>query len=263
MSFLKVLDAAERSRLVKRYQGEEYVFPLIMSVLSGRQEGVVYANKPESPEVFFVEHKFGFSQICGELDTCFAEALADYLFVRQDFAPGKIRCYAPGRADYFTQGSELCERSSRARFRLVGSIPDEAEPPDADCVEIHSGNFDEINARFGIDLSNRFWRSREDFLAHAFGAAVLCRGEVASICYSAAIADGVAEIDVATIDSARRRGLGKIAVSAFVHQCEARGVTPNWDCFTNNSGSVRLAASVGFAMHGSAYDFFTIPKAVR
>ena len=62
---------------------------------------------------------------------------------------------------------------------------------------------DEVNEQLGLDLFCRFWGPREDFFRHAFGFAVRHEGRVVSACYSAAIAEGIAEIDVATAGSAR------------------------------------------------------------
>jgi RimJ/RimL family protein N-acetyltransferase len=37
-------------------------------------------------------------------------------------------------------------------------------------------------------------------------------------------------------------------------------VSPLWDCFTNNAGSMALARSCGFRPIGPAYSFYTISK---
>jgi GNAT superfamily N-acetyltransferase len=68
------------------------------------------------------------------------------------------------------------------------------------------------------------------------------------------------EIDVLTRPQHQRLGLGKLAVSRFVRRCLERGLTPVWDCFANNTASVELSRSIGFAPKAGPYPFFTIGR---
>jgi hypothetical protein len=261
MSFVRVTADARFDALADHYRQRTEFFPLIMAVLTRSQRGTVYANRMSNPEVFFVEHKFGFSQLCGEPNPEFTDALAKHLFVVQDFESPKIRCYAPHTATYLCQFAGQCARSQRMQFRL-GSTDSPSQPRgDCESVAVDNSNVDEINEVMGLQLFDRFWESRDEFLERGFGTVVTHQGRPVSLCYAAAIGDGVAEIDVATVASARMLGFGKVAVSGFLRQCRTRNLIPNWDCFTNNSGSMRLAASLGFVPHMGPYDFYTISKA--
>jgi hypothetical protein len=261
MSFQRLsAHAVLRDQLVHSYRRRERLFPLIMAVLLNQQQGEVYTDGAAEPEAYFIEHRFGFSQLCGAPGPSFAEALAEHLFVAQDFPCAKIRCYCPDHGAFFLPFALRCQHSQRAQLRRPASTP---LPPDhtrGACVAIDRTTADEVNEQLGLDLFCRFWGSGADFFRHAFGFAVRHAGRVVSACYSAAITEGIAEIDVATAGSARRQGFGRMAAAAFVRECQARGLTPSWDCFTNNPGSLGLAASLGFLPHGEPYDFVTIPR---
>jgi RimJ/RimL family protein N-acetyltransferase len=243
----------------KNYYSEKRRYPLIGAVLNSTQEGVVFANDKHHPTSFFIEHKFGFSQIFGDRDTDFYHGLRQYLFVDQAFTPQKIRLYAPDRS-YFFQG--CAELSERCQFRLKDDLMVELKPNlenlSIENVTIH--NAEKVDQIFKLDLFSRFWDNKEDFLKHGMAKVLKYHEKPASICYAATISDNIAEIDVATLPEYRKHNFGRFACSAFIRTCLDTGIVPNWDCFTNNVGSMRLAESLGFVKYGEPYAFFTLNK---
>lgn len=260
MSFVAIIDKPFRNHLLGVYRQRERCFPLIMAVLSGRQEGTIHANDPKAPSCFFVVHRFGFSELCGTPDAGFADALAQHLFVEQSFEPAKIRCYAPENADFFRRFPARCAESQRVQLCLPGPVNKPKGSDGAEPEAITAENVDEINAALGLDLFGRFWKSRSDFLTYAIGSAIRHEGRFASVCCSAAIEDGILEIDVATLPEARNKGLGKLVAYDCIQTALGRGMIPNWDCYTNNDASMRLASSLGFQPAGAPYPFFTIAR---
>lgn len=240
------------------YTREKYRYPLIAAVLDDTQDGDVFVNRDREPTVFFVVHSFGYSQVYGEVDDEFCHDLRKYLFVDQNFAQDKIRVYSPYHKQLFIDKAELSER---CQFRIFGDSELVIAPTsNIAIVNVSSENSEEINRVFGLDLFHRFWRNKEDFLLYGTGKVVSVRGEYASICYAAALADGIAEIDVATLPHYRQQHLGKYACAAFIRACRDTSVTPNWDCFTNNTRSLRLAQSLGYEPINESYCFFTITR---
>jgi RimJ/RimL family protein N-acetyltransferase len=77
-----------------------------------------------------------------------------------------------------------------------------------------------------------------------------------SLCYAAAVADGLAEVDVVTSAEFRGRGLAGVVTREFIKECLRRGVAPTWDCFDYNAGSVKLAEGLGF-VEARRYDFYS------
>ena len=115
----------------------------------------------------------------------------------------------------------------------------------------------DLNKIFPLDLDSRFWKDKKSFFNSGYGSVVYLDGELASICYSAAIFKGIAEIDIYSRTSLRKRGLAKIAAKSFINQCYEKNIIPNWDCFQNNIPSVFIAKSLGFKVVNE-YSFYTI-----
>ena len=100
---------------------------------------------------------------------------------------------------------------------------------------------------FNLGITEKFWNSKKDFLDNGFGFIVLNNlNKPVSICYAACIANNEAEIDVATLNDFQQKGLAKVAVSAFVEHCVNNKIGANWDCFEDNTGSLRTALSLNF-----------------
>ena len=211
------------------YQTLEEFFPLIGAVLSNDQDGVVYTNNAEAPTQFYVEHKFGFSQIFGLHDHQFESDLRSYLLLDKQFLPSKIRLYTPYYPEFLLLQQPGVLRSERQRFIL---------DPSYDLTSLQ--NLKNIDQNIRIASVNH--------------------EKPAAICYAAAVADNRAEIDVMTLPEFRNLGLGKRIVTFFNLRTLKQGIQPLWDCYTNNTASMMLCESTGFIKAKAAYPFFTINK---
>ena len=245
-------------------------FPIIGAVLEGAQPGQVFAD--QELKTAFVVNRFGFARLLeadgrGEHDA----EVAALLTASGPVLPSYILWYDPparwqARLD---ASGEKVRRRERLRFAFrEEQAPFLAQAPS--CPEGFSiramdsallGRAD----KFGLDLGGRFWPSAEAFLAGALGVCVVRDedGEIASLCYAAAVGGGSGEIDVVTDPEFRGLGLGTLAGPAFVRRCMAEGVVPAWDCFTYNEGSVKLAGKLGFVPDARyAFYSFNIPVAL-
>ena len=261
---VRLLSKPELGVAYEAYRRHDAFFPLMGAVLQDQQDGLVLADDPRSPCRFYVEHAFGFAQVFGCDNAGFDEALRHYLLVEKSFVASKARLYTPVEPA-FLRGPEFDHvRSERQRFILdpkrMDGVGDRGVSGDtgAEIRGAQSGDLAAIEARFGV--VRRFWRSDRDFLASAHAIVAWVNGEPASICYAAAVARGVAEIDVYTHPEHRRAGLGKQVVDAFSRLCLGQGLLPVWDCFTNNAGSMALCKSCGFDPLRPAYPFYTLNK---
>lgn len=254
---MRELTREGRARAFALYCQHEAFFPLIAAVLTGSQRGKAFGDDPLAPKAAYVEHAFGFAQIFGEVSPAFARALDSYLVECRQFAIAKVRLYTP-----FLPKALLAKdqwRSERRRFVLDAALF-QRSCVGLDCADIQPlppAQLEPLEATFG--LVTRFWPDAQAFLRHSLAQVALVKGEIAAICYAAAVENGRAEIDVLTSPPLRGRGLGKKVVAAFARVCQARGIAPLWDCFTNNAGSLALARSVGFVSGAGPYPFFTIP----
>jgi hypothetical protein len=125
-------------------------------------------------------------------------------------------------------------------------------------LEVTLDNIQTVEKEFGV--TTRFWSTKEDFVQYARAVVALVDGTIAAICYAAAQAERRLEIDVFTIPALRGHGIAHTTVIEFVKRSLNDGLTPLWDCFTNNVGSVALCTSVGFVPEGKPYPFFTIER---
>lgn len=249
--------------IYKIYLSSEIFFPLIAAVLLVRQDGVVYADDATAPSQAYVEHAFGFSQVFGKTVDSFEQDLERYLLVDKDFKPAKIRLYAPYLPNFLALPKHEPMRSYRQRF-IIDAESANAHDAHSELGEkislcgVDTSNVSLIEEKFGV--VGRFWRNSAEFIQGANAVVVLHEGEPASICYAAAEADHRAEIDVLTLPEYRNCGLGSVAVNEFVTRCFKLSVSPLWDCFTNNAGSMMLCRSVGFFAIRGHYPFYTINK---
>lgn len=261
------LEKKNYGAVYKLYKDLDYFFPLVAAVLLDQQDGIVFVDQVNSPTQAYVEHAFGFSQFFGRSlkPTRFLEDLKSYLVVEKQFHLEKVRLYSPSSSTSFLVESKNVALSERQRFHLDPDRFSKQRQISTKNItantKFHKIGRDDLDAIESIfQLVTRFWRTPEDFLGKANPALITYQDKFASICYSAATADGCAEIDVVTLPEYRNLGLALYAVTGFIENCHEDGTQPLWDCYTNNQGSMALAAAIGFIPHNSPYDFFTINK---
>jgi hypothetical protein len=253
-----------RADAYELYRSQSAFFPIIALTLVNEQDGVVYANRLRSPDCFYVEHSFGFSQVFGNCDLEFEESLKSYLVVNKKFASSKVRLYGPNPLSFLKSDKFLSLRSERQRFVLADSHESEVHEcgPLSDqrisIQPIRKCDLAAVDLNFGV--VGRFWRNGDDFQNRSLAMVAWNASEPVAICYAAAIADSQAEIDVITMTNFRRAGFGKQVVLAFNQRCLSLGIKPVWDCFTNNTGSMALCRSTGFSEMGPPYHFYTFGK---
>lgn len=260
---MQELSAHNKTDALEWYSRHDALFPLIGAVLQNVQLGRVFANHATSPNRFFVEHAFGFSQVFGIPDQRFDRALKLYLLQDREFHPEKIRLYTPAKPEFLDTPDLAPLRSLRQRFYLAPNRSAAQEtirslPAQVRVMGVSAAQVERIEYAFGI--VRRFWPSEQAFIEQAHSMVAWIDGQPAAICYAAAISNNQAEIDVLTAPEYRRLGLGKLVVGHFIAACRVSGVTPVWDCFANNAASIALSRSCGFVPHGAPYDFFTIPR---
>lgn len=91
-----------------------------------------------------------------------------------------------------------------------------------------------------------FWGTIPRFLKKSLGFWLMVGETIASSCEAVFIGAGEAEISISTMLEFRRRGLARLAASAFITTCLECGLTPIWGCWPENQPSVALAKSLGF-----------------
>lgn len=119
------------------------------------------------------------------------------------------------------------------------------------CKPIHEDTL-RHSSDFNESYVIKYWGSVERFLEKGFGYCIT-KSDItqsfvhASECISIFSSSAFAEVDIATNDQFRGKGLAQFNAEAFIVECLQRELTPKWDCDIHNTASIRLAGKVGFA----------------
>ncbi|HEX6182904.1 MAG TPA: GNAT family N-acetyltransferase [Pyrinomonadaceae bacterium] len=253
------------------YRASGACFPVISAVIQGRQRGQVFADGREAPGAAFVVNDFGFAYLFGEgVDEEFDTELARLLSTEGALKTSYLLWYAPPagwESRLGALGGERVRRRGRVRFEFreerAGWLGAPVVCPEGFELEPMSAGLIPKTEKFGLKLDSRFWASAADFIENGLGVCLTKDGEVVSLCYAAAVADGLAEVDVVTDAEFRGQGLAGVVTRHFIKECLRRGVAPTWDCFDYNAGSLKLAEGLGF-VETRRYDFysFNVPAAL-
>ncbi|CAN5360692.1 hypothetical protein BH10BAC4_BH10BAC4_10170 [soil metagenome] len=225
-------------------------FPLVNAVANSKQSGRIFTNGLAD---LFIIHKanFSFGKVTsGEEST---NQLIK-LFETGNNIPKYFHLYSPDSmlVNQLEALSDLFNLRKRNRIQLRYSknsiaVDSAFKLGDEYKVEIIDDvNFDQLGP-LEIDLAQKFWDSKSDFLKNGVGVCVMRNDRVpVSVCYSACLVDRVAEIDIKTAVSFQKMGFGEIVAREFVKLAIGRGIIPNWDCFDDNYASIATATKVGF-----------------
>lgn len=84
----------------------------------------------------------------------------------------------------------------------------------------------------------------EEYEEYGLGFACLCGDELAGVISTYSSYDGGIEIEIATAEKFRRRGIARANAARILLECLDRGLTPHWDAA--NTMSLALAKQLGF-----------------
>ena len=241
------------SKVLARYRGRGRVFPLILAVLEGSQRGQVFVSGESDSGAAFVVNNFGFSCLIesDEVDERFERGLTELLAARDPVRSSYLLWYEPpSRWQTKLDLYETVKRRERVRFEFrkehANYLNEPANSPAGFQLLVMTPHLLASAEKFGLKLESRFWSSADDFIAHGLGVCLVKDGEVVSLCYAAAVADELAEVDVVTDTQFRGQGLATIVAQEFNRLSVRSGITPTWDCFDYNTGSIKLAQRLGF-----------------
>jgi len=246
-----LVELKEYSEVLERYRGGGHVFPLILAVLEGSQRGQVFVS--DRSESAFVVGNFGFSCLieADEVDESFERGLAELLAARGPVRSSYLLWYEPPpRWQTKLDASESVKKRERVRFEFrkegANYINQTVSCPGGFQLQRMTPQLLTNAEKFGLGLESRFWSTTDDFIEHGLGVCLVKGDEVVSLCYGAAVAGALAEVDVVTDAEFRGQGLGTIVAQEFNRLCLQNGISPTWDCFDYNTGSMKLAERLGF-----------------
>ena len=230
---------------------------MVIACLQGYM-GNAYAeslNRPEAALIVSGEYSF----FGGDPDSKDAEVLVKNLFdVNQ--SESTIAIFPDDRPGWETRLMGITENDPEAvpRFGIVQKDYDfdynvlqgymDALPEGFELVRFDEELYHQAMAE---DWSKEFcetFASAEDYLTRGFGFAVTKDGKLVSGASTMTVYDGGAEIQVATDDAYRQRGLAMVCSAAVVWESAKRGVRPCWDAA--NLVSKKMALMLGYEYKG-------------
>lgn len=90
--------------------------------------------------------------------------------------------------------------------------------------------------------------SAEDYLSKGFGYGITYKGKLVAATSTMTVYDGGTEIQVATREDFRQKGLALPTAARFILECQKRGIRPCWDAA--NKISLHMAKKLGYEYNG-------------
>lgn len=145
----------------------------------------------------------------------------------------------------------------KSRLEAPSKLPDHLNLARIDSAFLERTDIDGVASIRA--LISHYWVSVERFFAQGLGVVLLDEAShrIITQCVAVFAAGEVCEPDIVTRPGDRLKGYGTIVARAFVERCLAEGITPGWECSSENIGSIRIATAVGFrqAMEVDTYIF--------
>lgn len=251
------------SLFARFFQDGRSDFPIINSVMLRLQDGEIFKGVVEGCEWLFVLHgsKFGELRMAGEKSQTLMDSFLSFVNMSAD-VPAYFHLYDSSALIEYCKSDNLRFRN-RTRFRFAYKNGRNVTLNPTSCSKnVRVRSLEEVDDSMlnssNLDNYLNFWSSYDNFVSKGFGAVVVDQNELpVSICYSAALDEVCAEVDVLTVDGKRGKGFGKMATMAFIEQSLNINVRPTWDCFADNYASIALAQNCGFVKYKS-YQFVSI-----
>ncbi|TGB03559.1 GNAT family N-acetyltransferase [Halobacillus salinus] len=251
----------EKYHIIKnRLQRDASFVPVFAyAVLDGSIDGTVYSES-EDLETVLVKTTNGLYFIYGDVANDKSNQWLIHQFRKSKTAGKRFTLFTASELwdallnDYLDEEAKQLKRYS-FEYLMESTSPFSLEPPRGYELKPINSTHIEQSAEFDESYYRKYWGSETDFLMKGFGFCMLHNGEVVSEGTSIFCSRDVAEIDIATNDRHRGKGLATVVSEAFIHHCLEQGLVPRWDCDVSNSASIKLAEKVGFA-HPSTYSVF-------
>lgn len=232
------------------YRIANLTFPLISMVIQEQKRGQIFVDDVVRPNSAVVVAHSGYMFFLGaDENRPFNRSLSHILETAMAIKPSPLLWYAPPRNWQFTLDAlDYGRVRRRQKVRLDFCNFENWRPSIPPGFQLSRISPDLLlkTDTLRINLHSTFWQSAEEFVESSMGVCVLSNGEVASLCYATAVADGLAEMYVETLPRFRRRGLASLVAWEFIKRCLDRGIMPTWECFEQDARSVKLAGKLGF-----------------
>ncbi len=236
------------------------------SVVENHVEGIVYADRTDNPETFYVVHPYGMSLLFGKADNdLFNQSFLNHALNREgnrkkiEFMQvyptewekklktlfGNHMVY-PKDSNLKNQRGQI-ELHRRLNYQFneerYSLLKQSSWKADFQIIPINERMYETIR---GSVVPGFYWRNAAHFTNNGIGFAIIIDGKIASFAFSAFVHDDKIEIGVETYPEYQKKSLAQYACMAMIDYCLKNERIPVWACRKGNTGSCRLAEKMGF-----------------
>jgi len=159
----------------------------------------------------------------------------DLLFTIEKNNPVEVTRYAMAQKDYEFDRKKLKD--------IMDSIPEEFE-----CKPFDEKIYNEAMSQAWSQEFCETFESAQDYLKRGFGFAALYNGQLVSGASTMTVYNGGIEIETATKEDFKRKGLALPCAAALILECMDRKIRPCWDAA--NLISKHMALKLGYEYKG-------------
>ena len=215
---------------------------MVRSCLQGMMGGKIYVTDPEAPHAamaFIADFVFFAGEPDRELASFKPEGFIGFVPPDERWSALIEQCWpdVPPVTRYAIKKDTKFDRNKLEA--IVSSLPAEYELRRIDGELYHA-----CLAKKQFEHNVMHFTSEDEFLELGRGFAVLKDGEIVSAASSYTVSRDSIEIQIATEERHRRRGLAGAAGGALILSCMDDGLYPSWDAA--NPDSVHLAERLGY-----------------
>lgn len=235
------LDPAALSLL--SYSPLQYMFDAL-----GDARGLadIYANDASDPSCIFV--LWGHNLFLG------GEATEDAVNFLSGFVPEHAKKLCLMKVFYPEAWRDVLVKLFPGGKQAERSLYSAEGPSDAGSFEngrVHPITASLMNSKFSnkemiSDEVEGTYGSLEQFLETGFGFALVIDDTIAGFCTSEFQSSSACAVGIEVLEPYQRQGFAKKMTAAFLNEASARGLTVYWECWKNNTPSVKTALSCGF-----------------
>jgi hypothetical protein len=231
------------------FSGIEHSVALVHSVIEGNSRGRILVDRLESPSSAYLILEGAFHFVAGNPDDQeFKDGLVSFLFDDLLSGTGEPQLILFAFSDAWRQALDGllnpygAKRIARQMFSFHPAR-----------FEAHVGWRERLPHGVRVErIDQHLVEAHPEYLplldeaSKRFGVCVTVEGKIASDCSAVAVGGGEAEVDIHTQGESRRQGHAMRAACAFIEECLARDLTPNWSCWPQREASCALALKLGF-----------------
>ncbi len=252
-------------RIVEQIIPSKHDLPEVLSVVRGMSPGRVFVDNTTTPcgALVWSQGIEGFYVIVNAESPAFFKHLDGYVqkaIIPQMKSLG-LDCFEISGDDSDLDenierifASQTIKRSHQCVYRSSNDLNDSNRLISLDSKKIRRIDSDLLsdpqleNRKFLHSKLSRFWSDHDLFLSAGIGFAIIEEQAIASLCFSAFVAESTHVVDVETVAAFQNNGFAEMVAIAFLQECSRRRFNLYWDCMSTNSGSRRLAEKIGLAM---------------